>query len=410
MKKLTLIACAVGVVAGGLATVAQAGQIQASATSYAREAINTDTLELGMPVVGYKLFGSVDASAQLQRFTIEVDLSAGTFGTKPTPAQVFISDQTVLTIGGYTADTTALNAAGTKLIVNFVIPRTPGLTFSNPIIRVNAKSTVTGASLPMADSVVAAASALGDGTIKGLGVLNAFDTTTNAAACAIGSKSISATVTHKDATGAVDDSNRPSSSNTANILNFPTTHAAVITANVGAGALNVANSNNNFLAVGNNGGTLVAAATGTGAITATLVNLGRVTLVSKATPAYANIALPTALQTSLGVGSDSAGGVNNYGLQAATGALNPAAVPGAGAIVTGQMEIGALSVDITADQGLAIGSTLQLNSALNCGAGTVVGTALTATAASGAAGVKNTISGQALAAFGQEYYVCYTVP
>ena len=396
MKKLTLIACAVGVVAGGLATVAQAGQIQASATSYAREAINTDTLPLAMPVVGYKLFGSVDASAQLQRFSIEVDISAGSYGAAPAPGSVFISDQTVLTIGGFTADTTSIS--GTKLTINFVIPQTPGLTFSNPIIRVNAVSGV-GASASMSDTQVAGAVTVGAGTIKGLGALNAFDATTNATACAIGSKSISATVTHKDATGAIDDSNRPSSANTANILNFPTTHLGVTTANVLAGALDIANSNKSFVA--GNGGSLSGAA-GTGAISVSLANLGRVVLVSKTSAAFAALPLAASVQAVLGVGSDSSGNAVNYGLPTA-----PVANAAAGTVNAGVMEIGNVAVDVVADQGYVVGGSLALSTTANCAA--LLG-AVPITASNSAAGSKITMTTPGAATAVQQYFVCYTVP
>jgi hypothetical protein len=357
MKRLKLIACAVGVVTGSLVSVAHAGQIQASAPSYAREVIPSDTINITMPVVGYKLFGSVDSRTQTTRFSIEIDLVAsgtfpGVYSAIPTPAQVFIADQNLPLNGYYTAKTTSTTNGGKTLVAEFEILQSTGAYFPNPIISANVATGAAAATFTATPPVISGA---------GAGKLNTLGAFVKLASCETGPKVIQAKVKHKDGAGIEDDSARDGSTNIANILVFPTTHYVQVSANTKAATLSATSANQLFIA-GGDGGTMKTGAASTGGALATnLMLLGRFDIMESASPKLAAGAI-------LGIGTDAGpiapanysvgdGSVATYSAPVVTGATNAAAP---------NYEVSQFKVDVTAAQGFATGATVFLASNSAC--------------------------------------------
>lgn len=417
MKKLTLVACAAGLVAGGLATVAQAGQIQASSTNYAREAVISDATSVALPVISYKLLGSVGSTTQITRFSMTVDLDSGNYdttaGNVTLPGMVYIRDQNIpvsATSLAHTADT--VTVVGKKMTVTFIIPATVNNVYANPIVVFN--------QLPTAGAVANTsyqplAPVTGTGKVKDLftGAALAMND------CTISTKFIKAIVKHFDASGTEDDSTRSGNTNTATVLGFPTTHASVVTANTLAGVLDVAANNKFFSTVGAlpaGGGMQNAPGTVSLALSNQLVLLGRVDLMGKTT-GYNAAQVPTVRPAGLDVGTD-ADGTNIYSTGVTTVAAANASIRGttapyaaAAAGIVGNVEISSIKVDVVADQGVAVGSTLFL--AENAACTTVVpGATVVISAANAAAGVVNSLTSTAGAATANTIgvYVCYSVP
>ena len=410
MKKLTLVACAAGLVAGGLATVAQAGQIQASSTNYAREAVISDTTKVALPVISYKLLGSVGSTTQPTNFSMTVDIDNGdydtTTGNVTTAGMVYIRDQNLAATVAVPFTANTVTVVGKKMTVTFVIPANALNVYPNPIVIFN-QFPVAAATANTAYN--APVPVTGDGKVvtlfsgAGLAMLD----------CTISTKFVNAVVKHFNAAGVEDDSTRSGNTNTAVVLGFPTTHAAVVTANGTAGTLDVLNSNKSFAAGA--GGTMQFTA-GAGAISTTQVLLGRVDLVGAATGYGANVppVKPAGLLGGLdanGAAAYTTGAVTATPAGTAYASILGTTAPHAAAatLINGPVEIAGFKVDVTADQGMVVGGTLFLSPASNC-AGVFGGATTTITAATGAAGVVNSLTSALGTTNTTSVYVCYTVP
>ena len=408
--KLTLLAASL--VTAFATNGAVAGQIQASTLSIAREVITTDTQPILSPSVSYRFVGDVDARSQNQSFQVQFTLAAGTWAVAPTAAAISITDgvsglladQAASGVGDYSVtniglstDKTTLwatinvwNAAATDGTALFALVNTRLI--KQPLISLNVSSNNIAGVNPTNTTAAR-------GTVQGLKtVVGDLVADFNASGKCTDSKKLDVSFKHftalsdptamaTETTATPDEHLRGGATNSATLIRFPTALLVNVATSTGDAKISPAGAN------------LVFAGTAAGTpafVSATLANLGNIAMTQPSTAYDANL-------------------VNNYTL-AAGGAGVLAAATAVG--VVGRVEATSLDVVVSATNGFVVGGTLQLNSNVNCGAGTIVSAAgaPTAITAGNAAGPITLSVGTAQlnAALGAAtgiapVYVCYGV-
>ena len=393
--------------AGVAATAVQAGQIQASSTSIAREAINSDTtLSVVAPSTSYRFFGDVDATVQTQVFQVQLTLqtagltadtvaSAGLFDTTITPTPDFISLKDGIG-GGTIAQGAAANqyqviATGYStdkktLWVTLSVNATSAI-IKQPIVTFNATTATTPVKYTKLKSVT------GDlVTDYAAGAAGLDQNCSAVKKMPVGVRhfvALSAPSSIADGTtnGSADEHTRSSSTNDAVSIVFPTNVGITVTPSTTRAILTPGGN----LTFTDNGGA------GTSWVNANFANLGNFKL------------------SQLGTGYDnSLASTSTYSISkvAANGLLGTAA---AASLRDGTIESSGITVAVKSDQGFvnAAGGNLFLSTAANCGAAIVGST--TATAGAGLTlNVPLTVAGinaGSLSATGDAtIYVCYQVP
>ena len=154
MKKLTLIACAVGLVAGGLATVAQAGNIGSSGSVLAMEAVVSGTQAIPAPSLNYSFEGNIGDASNAKTLQIQYTLDSGSWNVGT--GQVVTAVNTLSAVFTNTGATSLLNITdgataavvatnftytafvdSTKKILTFNVSLPAGLVVLKPSITIN---------------------------------------------------------------------------------------------------------------------------------------------------------------------------------------------------------------------------------------------------------------------------------
>ena len=403
MKQTLLARLILAGLAGAALSAAQAGQIQASSVSIAREVVTSNTQTILAPTISYRFAGDVDARGQAQTFQVQFTLAAGTWAALPASPERAIKvtngisnaviDQgpPVATTPTYTVSTVALSADSKTLYatINVAQDAVGGL-IQQPLVSINA-TTNTIAGVAGVNVAANRASLTGLFSVTGdIAADFAADNTkcTDVKTLATSFKhftALSSPASLATAGNATEDEHlRGGATNTATLVVFPT--------NI---KVNVATSTNAaFLTPGGNFTFSNNLAGGTSYVSASTVNLG-------------NFAFA---QNAMGYDSDL---TNQYLLANANA---PAGVGGiaTAAVNNGKVEAARVDVAVTASQGFVVGGTLTLHTNATCSAAIPgASTAITALNAAGPITV-SVPTAQVNAAFGATgtnvVTVCYTAP
>jgi hypothetical protein len=354
--KLSILA--VSLAAAFSATVAEAGQIQASSVAIARESITSDTQTITAPAIAYRFAGDVDARAQAQTFQVQFTVQSGVWAAAPLAQAISITDGVtgnVINQGAPVANTptysvtnigldptSPANSATTVYATITVNQDAAGGLIKQPIISINASSNTIGGT---ANTVVPAASR---GTLSKLftvtGSLPA-DFAANGTCQAVKTLKVSfqhyvalsnpsALATTSNATA--DENTRSGATNVATLVTFPTNILPVIAASTGAAKVNPTAGSLTF-----NDGAGTTTLNNTFK-SATLLDLGTVQLT----------------QNAQGYDSDL---TNQYSISkvAANGILGATTA----AKVDGTVEASSLNVKVSANSGFVTGGSLWLSKA-----------------------------------------------
>lgn len=352
--KLSILA--VSLAAAFSATVANAGQIQASSVAIARESITTDTQTITAPAIAYRFAGDVDARAQAQTFQVQFTVQSGVWNSAPLAAAISVTDgvsgvivdqgPAVLGTPTYTItniglDPTAPANSATTVYATITVNQdnAAGL-IKQPVISFNV---ATNKLAGTAGVVVPPASR---GTLSKLftvtGSLPA-DFAANGSCQAV--KNLKVDFKHFTALAApaalatslnatADEHTRSGATNLATLVTFPTNILPVVVASTGAAKVNPTAGSLTF-----NDGSGAAVLNNTFKST-TLLDLGTVQLTQNASGYDSNLTNQYALNT------DPANGL----LGAATAT-----------VVNGSVEASALNVKVSANNGFVSGGSLYLS-------------------------------------------------
>lgn len=410
MKQKLITRLVLGAIAGLVAAGANAGQIQASSVSIAREVITTDAQTILSPSIAYRFAGDVDARVQAQTFQVQFILGSGEWAVAPTANAISVTDGVTAQIQDQVVGNTApgVNSCGVGVACNasyqvtniglstdkktmwatIVVNQGATALIKQPLISVNVTAnTIAGAP---ATNVAAAR-----GTVTKLFTVvgNLVTDFTGAGKCT-DTKTMPVSFKHyvalsnpaaiaTDADATADEHNRGGATNTATLIVFPTNLKINLASSTG-GAILTPGGNLTFTANG----------AGNSFVNANTVMLGSVTLS----------------QNALGYDSDLA---NQYVLtgNAAGSGLTAAATA---TLNNGNVEVNTVAVQVTATNGFAVGSTLSVHTAANCNALAAGSTTAAVTAGTAAGPITVTVPTAAVnAAFGATgvgpVYVCYTV-
>lgn len=383
MKQTLINRLILGAIAGLAAVGANAGQIQASSVSIAREVITTDLQTITSPSIAYRFAGDVDARVQAQTFQVQFTLASGTWATLPgTVAQSIqisdgvtgqIQDQTAGAPTGVNASyqvlNTGLSADGKTFWASITVNQGATALIKQPLISLNVTSNTIGG---VAATNVSASRASVQGLYSVVGdLVNDYNTsgicqTVKTAAVsfkhyvALTSPGSIAT----DTSATADEHTRSGATNNATLMTFPTNVLVQVAAPT---------TNNAGLTTGGNQTfSQTTAASGYSAyVSPTLISLGRVTLAQNATGYDGNLANTYAL-AGVATGAD-ANGLDHQ----TTAAAN-----------VGDVEVNTVTVAVTASSGFVNGGNLWLDTTANC-AGTIVSGAGVKTALTAADSVAN---------------------
>ena len=428
MKRTLLSRVILASLAGCAVTAVQAGQIQASSVSIAREVITLDTQSVGAPAIAYRFAGDVDARAQAQTFQVQFTLAAGSWdgwvsaGVAPAAVNGGLENQAISISDGvsgvivnqeaaaragvatYQVLNKGISTDGKTLFVTISVFQDGVALIKQPLISINAASNtlanVAGVAVVSADR----------GFLQGMKTV-AGDLAADFAAnqtCAA-TKTLAVSFKHyvaltnpavlaTDANATADEHTRGSATNTATLVVFPTNLKVNFKAST-AGASLTPGGNVSF--TGSAAAVVASASPATpgtshlaAGVTGNTVRLGIMHLTQEAT----------------GYDSDL---TNQYLLANATA---PAGVKGiaTAAVNNGGVEASSVTAVVTASNGFVTGGNLSFAAAgSNCGA-VLAGTTATAITAANAAGpLTLTIPTAAVnAAFGaagtNAIEICYT--
>lgn len=407
MKQTLLSRLILAGLAGAAMTAAQAGQIQASSVSIAREVITTDTQSVIAPSIAYRFAGDVDARVQAQTFQIQFTLAQGTWGTLPAGIANAISvsdgvsgviqDQSAAAPVGVNASYTVVSSGkstdGKTLWATITVNQGATALVKQPIFSLNVTAN-TIAGVAAVNVAASRAPVLGLYTVVGDLV---SDFTSSGLCQAV--KSLAVSFSHYVAltsptsiatasTATADEHTRSGATNTATLIVFPTNITVAMTPATSAAFLTPGGN----LTFSNNG------LGGNSWVNATVAMLGSVKLTQNASGLDSNLVNTYALA---GVAS----GAYAAGLDAvATSAAN-----------VGDVEVKQVDVKVAASNGFVVGGNLSMSTAANCGA--VLASSVTAITALNSAGpitVSTTAAADVNALFGAggvtSAYVCYTAP
>jgi hypothetical protein len=423
---------------GGVALVgaAQAGQIQASSVTIAREVITDNDQAITAPSAAYRFSGDVVATSQNQTFQVQLTLGAGTFSTLPGGIeQAFsITDgssgriQAQVTSGSftslgnllgavaaangtasnaqavYTVDTVDLSADKKTIYATFTVYQSPTATILQPIIGFNAgvNNLVTVTAGPVYDVATVSAiaitnrasiqdlfSVVGDipGDYTSQGICQDVKRLPVEFKHFVGLTQPTQLATPDNAQA--DEHVRAASTNSGDLITFPTNLLVRFTKSAGNAKLNAS-------ATGFSGSAVASPPDFDSYISGTLLNLGALTLVQNGT----------------GYDSDL---TNQYLLN--NSAVTPAGVKGRtpATASNGQVEVNRVDLRVSATEGFVVGGTLHLSTTADCGT-TISGSTTTAFTSSTAAGPVTVpiVTAQVNTAFGANgtasVYICYSVP
>ena len=412
MKQTLLSRLILAGLAGLAVTAAQAGQIQASSVSIAREAVMSDTQSVIAPSIAYRFAGDVDARVQAQTFQVQFTLNQGTWGTLPAGIANAISvsdgvdgsiqDQSAVAPGAnscgvgvvcsasYTVVATGKSTDSKTLWATITVNQGATALIKQPLISLNVTAnTIAGT----AATAVAASRAPVTGMFTVVGSIVA-DYAATGICQAVKTLGVSfkhyvaltsPTAIATDGTATPDEHTRISGTNAATLIVFPTNLLVGVTPST-SGAFLTPGGNLNF---SNNG------SGGTSWINATVANLGSVKLTQNATGLDSNLVTTYALGT---------GGTGLTGSGLAAASMN-----------AGQIEAKQVDVTVTASNGFVVGGVLQLSTNATC-TGLLASSATTVTAATAAGPI--TVSASTVADVNAIFgaagttaaTLCYTVP
>jgi len=401
MKQKIIASLVAGVLTGVVAVgVAQAGQIQASSTSVAREVVTDDLQGLTAPAVAYRLIGDVDARSQPQTFQLQFTLDNGLFdntgagpdglptliknafsvsdgltnqlqnqvgtnGAQANGSTLFNADYEILAVG-LSTDRRTIWATFKVYKSDNALIKQPIISFNAGINRVNASAPGTAPILPVPATarakVVGLKSLVGDlvQEYEHGGVCQRVVRTGMSVQHYLGllSDFVMANSTNADP----DDHNRAGSTNSGTILTFPTNLLVVVEPSTGSARLDSTTAGQSFTSP-------TAPAANNTWKSASLISLGTVLLRQNATGYDADLTNPYVLS-------------KLEGRAAATAPYTTAANGG-------HVEARSVKVVVSATEGFVVGGALRLTDASNCAAG---GTAVDETVTAGNAAGPITVS------------------
>ncbi len=412
MKQKTLTRLMLAGLAGAALSGAQAGQIQASSVSIAREAVSTDTQAITAPSISYRFAGDVDARVQAQTFQVQFILEQGTWAAAPTANAYSISDgvtgqiqdQTAsaatITNSTYTVVGTAISTDKKTLWVTFTVNQGAAALIKQPIISLNVTSNTVGGVAAVASTTRATVNGLK--TIVGdIAADYAADKTCAAVKTArvsvkhyVGLQNPAAIAT--DTNGTPDEHTRSAATNSGTLITFPTNLGVKFATSTGSLKLT-------------SGGNLTFDSTGAGAVVPTLASTPTVAGTAHVATAGAGqllARLGIARLTQEAVGLDS-GLANIYALDNTTGITNGQATA---LLNNGEVEAKSFDLVVSATNGFSVGGTLFAALAgANCGA--AIGSAVTVTTTNAAGPITIPVtSGAAFGVTGKDpVEICYSV-
>lgn len=335
-KQFKLSLLAASLVTAFAANVAYAGNVASSNPQVAREVITSDLQEVLAPEASYAFQGALNLQSQDQTMQIQVTLTGGGKWKTPVANSIRLyQNDGVTPIAELAAPVTpTVSADGKTLFATLTFTQAAGVIYNNPVVRFNPAGTQS--SLTELYSVV--------------GKVEACDTKATQLPFEVkhftGVAPGSTVMAVDGVNGALEDESKRNGSNNKNtLMSFPT--------NLG---LTFASSAPDAKIDATVAGTKFKGTTGS-YISATLANLGTLTLKQQADGYDSNL-------------------INKYRLDNAAAPAGVKGVATAG-VNNGAVEVERVTVDVTASQGFAAGSSVFLNSNANCGAGTIIGTAVT---------------------------------
>lgn len=371
MKQTLLSRLILAGLAGVAMSAVQAGQIQASSVSIAREVITTDTQTVLSPTISYRFTGDVDARGQAQTFQVQFTLAAGEFAAlPPNPERAIkvtngISNATIdqnAPVAGtatYQVGTVALSADKKTVFATITVAQdaVAGL-IQQPIITLNATTNTIGGA---ANTSVAANRASITKLFAVVGDL-AADFAADNTKC-VDNKTLAVNFKHfvaltdpsvlaTSGNATADEHTRGGATNDATLVVFPTNVKVNVTASTNAAFL-TPGGNQTFSNNGSGGNSFV---------NPTTVLLGQVALA----------------QNSVGSDSDL---LNSYALAGVLSGANPNGLDGiaTAAANVGDVETKQVDITVSASNGFVVGGKLQVSTSANCGS-LVLGTLTNITA------------------------------
>jgi len=346
MKEKLISRLIIGALAGVAAMGAQAGQIQSSSVSIAREVIVENTQAVTAPATSYRFAGDINAISQTQTFQVQLTLQGGAKwndAALPSADAFQVRDgieNTLWTQNVVSGATTyqiptggiGLSTDKTTLFVTFVVDQLAGKTLlKQPLITFNAATGTTRGTIVNLKTVVESIGEC-DVAVKKLVVkfshFNGLSSPTALATTANASE---------------DESARTDATNSGTLITFPTNILVKVGASLGDAKVDVAGGATFFKGTGSS--PTLGSSSYIGVVGSKLVKLGYVGFLQNAQGYDTNLVNPYLLTTAVPA-NNIADGVTNVGVVNAK----------------------KLVVDVTADQGFTLGSEVYLSGTPNCAA------------------------------------------
>lgn len=393
MKRTLLSRLILASLAGCAVTAVQAGQIQASSVSIAREVITTDAQAVLAPSISYRFAGDVDARVQAQTFQIQFTLTnGGTWAALPANfKQVIqvsdgvtgvIQDQDVAAgANKYDVIATGLSSDSKTVFATVTFSQNAANLIKQPIVSIN----VTANTLAGAAATNVAANRA---TITNLRTVVGDVTADNTGTCA-STKTLPVSFQHfvaltnptaiaSTTNATADEHTRSGHTSAATLITFPTNLKVNFVTST-TGAVLTPGGNVSFT---NNLATVASASPATPG-TSSVANNGGAAAANSVSNTV-RLGIMNLVQAGSGLDSNVA---NTYAL-AGIVATSPAAVN------NGPVETNGLNAVVTASNGFAVGSQLYFAPVgTNCAIGGAVGTTTAATAATAAAPITIALTG-----------------
>lgn len=400
MKQKLITRLVLASLAGAAAFSAQAGQIQASSVSIAREVITTDTQKVAAPSISYRFAGDVDARVQAQTFQVQFTLESGEWSTDtadtPLLADFSLTDGVSGTVygGTVTLDKSGFSTDKKTLYATFTVAQGAAALVKQPIISLNAAAGANKAKVVGLKTVVGDVTADNTGTCASTKSarmnIKHFVGLANPTAIADGASN-----------GTADEHVRSGATNAATIMTFPTNIGVKFAASTGS--MKLAAGGSKFFD-GSAAGAVAHTAIAAGVVTPGTAHIG-----ATATETIARLGVVHLVQNASGYDSNL---TDVYSLADASATSVGTAFVGTATTNTGEVEAKNLSVAVSASNGFVVGGSVYATTlANNCAAGSALG-AVSVTAANAAGPI--TLSLNSAALFGASgtnpVQICYSVP
>ena len=421
MKQTLLSRLILAGLAGAAMSAAQAGQIQASSVSIAREVITTDVQTILAPTISYRFAGDVDARGQAQTFQVQFTLAAGEWAALPANPERAIKvtngiSNAVINQGPavpgtptYTVGTVALSADKKTLYATITVAQDAAAgNIQQPLVSINS-TTNTIAGVAATNVAANRASLQKLFTVTGdIAADFAADNTkcVDVKTLAVSFKhfvALSAPAAQADGTtnGTADEHTRGGSTNAATLVVFPTNVKVAVAPSTNSAYL-TAGGNTTFSDNGANPASNLRSY-----VSASVVNLGSVALTQNASGYDSNL---TNVYSLAGVAT----GAFATGLDAKATAVDN----------VGDVEVKRVDVKVAASNGFVTGGSLFISApaagfAVGAACGAPLASSVTAITAANAGSPSITVSVTAAAdvnaAFGaatatNPAFVCYQTP